>query len=167
MAKAGNGIRSNRPATVARKAMLERRRTLLGCSVAAGKAHAAGARVPESFCLCHGLICNPIFGSAVVRTGTGTVWTMEGRNLPAIATVIGYGFYWLSGMIMSEPAAQRQCLLCWVPPRVRVRIRQRDQGFKLKGEKWASGQRVIWPENSLWDWTQSMGSGHLHPHTRS
>ncbi len=132
-AKAGNGIRSNRPATVARQVMAERRRTLLGCSVAVGKAHPAGAPVPGSFCRCHGLICNPIFGVAVARTGQGTAWTMEGRNFPGGPdTVIAYGFYWLSGMIVAEPAEHLQCLLCRVSPRVRVRIPKGNRG-SMKG----------------------------------
>ena len=102
---------------------------MFSCRELQGKAHPAGALVPSFFCLCHGLICNPIFGFAVVRTGHGTAWTMEGRNLPAIATVIGYGYYWLSGMIVSELATHRQWLPCRVSPRVRVRIRQRGTGF--------------------------------------
>jgi len=71
------------------------------CLELQGKAHPAGTREPGSFCRCHGLICNPIFGFAVVHTGTGTAWTMEGTNLPGTATLIGYAFYWLSGMIMA------------------------------------------------------------------
>ncbi len=113
------------------------------CRELPGKAHPAGAHVPGSFCLYHGLICNPIFGSAVAQTGYGTAWTMEGRNIPGgPATVVGYGFYWLSGMIMSEPAAHRQCLPCRVSPRVRVRIRQREKGFndeRSSGPKTHSG----------------------------
>jgi len=106
---------------------------MFSCRELQGKAHPAGALVPGFLCLCHGLICNPIFGSAVARTGHGTAWTMEGRNLPAIATVIGCGFYWLSGMIMSEPTTHRQCLPCRVSPCVRVRIRLREQGFNHNG----------------------------------
>jgi hypothetical protein len=74
---------------------------MFSCRELQGKAHPAGALVPGFFCLCDGLICNPIFGSAVTRTGQGTAWTMERRNLPATAKGRGYGYYWLSGMIMA------------------------------------------------------------------
>ncbi len=65
------------------------------------KAHHAGALMPCFVCLCHGLICHPIFGFAVARTGQGTVWTMEGRSPPATATGRGWGCYWLRGMVMA------------------------------------------------------------------
>ncbi len=56
-AEAGNGIRSNRPATVARKVMRERCRTLLGCSVAASY---RGKHIPQA------RLCPASFASAMV-----------------------------------------------------------------------------------------------------
>jgi len=116
------------------------------CRELQGKAHPAGALVPGFLCLCHGLISNPIFGFAVARTGQGTAWTMDGSNFPGHATVRGCGYYWLSGMIMSEPAAHLQCLPCRVSPRVRVRIRQREQGFNHTVKCTRVSKGGDWPE---------------------